>query len=202
MKKRLDEKLKKVCESVGTQAAAEKFDQLSKSIEIEYDKRVAAGMSELDAYREMLRDVDAIEELLRQTPKTAEEQAREDEKKARKEWNRKLNAIEGSIQGLWWLLTILFYFFVSIVFGGWRLTWLLFLSSSIGSIIIGMLFKYNRGVPKKELFADLHGILWLAVVALYFFVSIVFGGWRLTWLLFLLGAVLNVVLNVVQKLVD
>ena len=50
MKKQLDEKLKKVCDSIGTQAAAEKFEQLSKSIENEYDKRIANGMSELEAW--------------------------------------------------------------------------------------------------------------------------------------------------------
>ena len=141
MKKQLDEKLKKVCDNVGTQTAAEKFEQLSKSIETEYDKRVAGGMSELEAYREMLRDIDAIEELLRDMPKTEEEQRREDEKTARKKWNKKLDAIEGSVQGIWWLLTVIAYFLISMTFGGWHLTWLMFLSSSIGSIIIGMLFK-------------------------------------------------------------
>ena len=202
MKKQLDEKLKKVCDSIGTQAAAEKFEQLSKSIENEYDKRIANGMSELEAYREMLRDIDAIEELLRDMPKTEEEQRREDEKAARKKWNKKLDAIEGSIQGIWWLLTVIAYFLISFTFGGWHLTWLMFLSSSIGSIIIGMLFKYNKGVPKKKILGDLHGILWLGIVIFYFLFSFAFGGWHLTWLIFILGAVLEVIIDAVKKIID
>ena len=202
MKKQLEKKLRRVCESAGSRAAAEKFDQLSHSIETEYDKRVSAGMSELDAYREMLRDIDAIEELLRDMPKTEEEQSLEEEKKARRSWNKKLNAIEGSVQGVWWLLTVIAYFLFSIVTGLWQLSWLMFPSAAIGSIIISMLFKYNKGAPKKRVLNGLHGILWLGIVIGYFLISFASGLWHLTWLLFIVGSVIEIILDAVLKMMD
>ncbi len=202
LKEQLEKRLKKVCDSIGTQAAAEKFDSLSQSIEAEYDKRVAGGMSELDAYKEMLRDIDAIEDLLRDMKKTEEEEEQERNRKTWKKWKKKLDAIEGSVQGIWWLCTVIFYFFVSITFGHWHMTWLLFLTGSIGSIIIEMLFQYNKGVPKKKILENLHGILWLAIVVVYFGVSFLFGGWAYTWLIFVFGALVEVIADAVKKIIN
>lgn len=205
MKEHLEKKLKRVCDSIGTQAAAEKFQQLSESIDKEYDKRIAGGMSELDAYREMLRDIDAIEALLKELPKNESEKRRKSERRDEgdwKRWTKKLDSIESSIQSIMWLLTVIVFFLMSFATGRWHLTWLIFLLSSITSIIIDMLFKYNKGVPVKKLIKRLHGIMWLAISILYFFISFTFGGWAVTWLLFIVGAILDIVINAVSKMMD
>ncbi len=202
MKDQLTKKVRKVCERVGTSAALAKADEYAKAMEAEYDRRVASGMAELDAYKEFLGDLDKMEDLLRTLPETEEEAAAKGEAIARKEWNKKLSAIQGKINGIWWLLTVIFYLWFSFTFGRWHLTWLMFLSSSIGSILIDMLFDYNRGVPKKKVYGKLHEIFWLAVVIAYFLISFTFGKWHLTWLIFVLGVVVEGIVDLVKKIMD
>lgn len=202
LKTQLEKKVRALGDEMGTAAASKKAEELAVGMASEYDKKVADGMAEIDAYKALLRDMDQIEELLRELPETEEETRNSAETVSRKAWNKKLSAIEGKIHGLWWLLTLIFYFWFSFTFGKWHLTWLIFLSSSIGSILIGMLFDYNKGVPKKKVFKKLHGVLWLAVVIVYFLVSFTFGKWHLTWLIFIMGAVIESIVGLVEKIMD
>lgn len=218
MKRQLEQELRRACERAGTEAATERFDQLAASIEKEYDKRVAGGMSELDAYREMLRDIHAIEELLRETSSNgrAEEEstrgknrsleqadlaadgAREREERAR--WNRKMKVIEGAVQSIWWLLAVFFYFFISICFGHWHMTWVGFLWAAIGTLLIDMLFQYNRGRPLGRMFGHLSAMMWLALAIVYFVAGFLFRLWSLAWLVFLLGAIVQILLSTARRL--
>ena len=200
--KQLEKKVRKVCDDAGTAAAAGMADALVSQMESEYDRRTGEGEAAIDAYRALLADLGRMEEILRSLPKTESEKRAEEEMQTRKAWNRKLNAIQGKLNGLWWLLTLIMYFLVSFTFGKWHLTWLMFLSSSIGSIVIDMLFAYNKGVPKKKVFAKLHVVLWLAVVIAYFLISFACGKWHLTWLIFVLGAVIEVAAGLVGKILD
>lgn len=202
MKEQLKKRVQKICDDVGTQAAAEKADELAEGVCREYDKRIASGMAELDVYREMLRDLDKIEELVQSLPETEAEAEGKQKRLSQNAWKKKLSAIQGRINGLWWLLTVIFYFWFSFTFGNWHLTWLMFLSSAIGSIVIGMVFDFNRGVPKKKIYKKLHGILWIAVVIAYFLISFTFGKWHLTWLIFIMGAVIDMIMDLVGKIKD
>ena len=202
LKEQLEKKVRDLCGDVGTAAAAGMAEALVTQMESEYDRRTGEGEAAIDAYRALLADLGRMEEILRALPKTESEKRAEEERRTRKAWNRKLNAIQGKLNGIWWLLTVIFYFLVSFTFGKWHLTWLIFLSSSIGSIVIDMLFAYNKCVPKKKVFAKLHGILWLAVVIAYFLISFAFGKWHLTWLIFVLGTVIEVIAGLVGKMLD
>ena len=199
MKKELKKKIGSICEEIGTAAAAEQIDVLAAQAEAEFERRVAEGQSELDAYRAILADTEKIRKMLEELPETEEEE----ERKVRARNAKKMNALLDSVEAAMWLLTVVAYFAISFLFGHWHLTWLIFLSSSIGSVIFDMLRKYNRGVPlDKVMDQEFSGVLWLAIVIVYFLFSFTVGGWAwaYSWLIFILGAVIEVIRDGIRKM--
>ena len=69
MRDELNKKIRELCEDAGSQAALRMIPVLTADLDREYDKRIEAGMVELDAYRDVLRSVDRIEAMLRSLPK-------------------------------------------------------------------------------------------------------------------------------------
>lgn len=193
MKKELQKTIKQLCEEVGTAAAAEKMEDLTNDLTEEYDKRVRAGMNELDAYRDVLKNIGKIREMLEALPKTDEDTERRERETGRKNLER----ILGKISTCMWLCTVIVYFLFSFAYPGtWPYSWLIFLWSSIGQIILGMVKKVNRGRPlKKVMKGGLSGTLWLGITIIYFLLSFATGSWHLTWLIFLVGALLQTFLG-------
>ena len=192
MKKELKKKIASICEEIGTAAAAEKIDELAGQADAEFERRVAEGESELDAYRQILANTDKIREMLEALPKTIEEEEQEE----RRQNAKKINALLGTIEAAMWILTPAAYFAVSLLFGHWHLTWLMFLSSAIGSVLFDMLRKCNKGMPFEEVMhRKFSGVLWPGLVILYFLYSFTVGGWAwaYSWLIFPLGAVVEVI---------
>lgn len=188
MKKELKKTIKQLCDEVGTAAAAEKLDDLTEDLTEEYDKRVKAGMTELDAYRDVLKNINTIREMLEALPKTDEELERKDRDKGRK----KLERILEKISTCMWLCTVIVYFIFSFTYGGWHLYWLIFLWSSIGQVILDMIKKYNRGRPlKKVMKSGISNVFWIVITIIYVMISFTSGAWHLTWLIFLFGALIQ-----------
>lgn len=192
MKNELNRKIRKLCDSAGSAAAAAKYDELTKQMNADYDARIKAGMSEIDAYRDVLRDVDKIQELLNSLPKTEEDDERISLQKSYKWLSKNLSRISGCM----WIATAIVYLLFSMTYGGWGITWLIFLWTTIGQIVLNMVKKYNRGVKlKKVLKGGLSGILWIAVTILYFLFSMIVGYWHLSWLIFPFTVILQIILN-------
>lgn len=192
MKNELNRKIRKLCDSAGSAAAAAKYDELTKQMNADYDARIKAGMSEIDAYRDVLRDVDKIQELLNSLPKTEEDDERISLQKSYKWLSKNLSRISGCM----WIATAIVYLLFSMTYGGWKITWLIFLWTTIGQIVLNMVKKYNRGVKlKKVLKGGLSGILWVAVTILYFLFSMIVGYWHLSWLIFPFTVILQIILN-------
>lgn len=188
MKKELKKTIKQLCDEVGTAAAAEKLDDLTEDLTEEYDKRVKAGMTELDAYRDVLKNINTIREMLEALPKTDEELERKDRDKGRK----KLERILEKISTCMWLCTVIVYFIFSFTYGGWHLSWLIFLWSSIGQVILDMIKKYNRGRPlKKVMKSGISNVFWIIITIIYIMSSFTSGAWHLTWLIFIFGALIQ-----------
>jgi len=199
MKKQLRKKLEQIWAETETGAAAERLDELTEQVDAEFERRVAEGQSELDAYRELLGDVDKIKAMLASLPETEEDT----ERKEREKNAKKMNALLDSVEAAMWLLTVVAYFAISFLFGHWHMTWLIFLSSAIGSVLFDMLRKYNRGKPLSKVFdEEFSGVLWLGIVILYFLFSFTVGGWAwaYSWLIFILGAVIEVIRDGVRKM--
>lgn len=181
MKRELDRTVKQLCREAGSAAAAAKEDELKSSLEEQYEQRIRAGMSELDAYRDVLKNVDQIRAMLLSLPKSEAEEEQRKSEEDRKRSEKILDKISSCL----WIGTLIAYFLISFGTGLWAYTWLIFLWSSIGQNILDMVKKLGRGKPKKKVLrSGLSSILWIGVVILYFVVSFGSGLWYLTWLLF------------------
>lgn len=183
--------VKRTGEYVQSAAAAAAYEEESDRITTAYDTLVAEGKSELEAYRAMLDDIEAMKILLASIPSTEEEQARAKKTAREKKQKKDFRKMAGSMQGILWLLTVIWYFLSSFATGNWHLTWLIFLGSAAGSTLIDILVKYNEGVPLRKC-GGWHGVFWIALVMFYFWFSFNFGGWALTWLFFPAGAAVEV----------
>ncbi len=221
MKKEIEKKVKELCDEAGSAAAQEVCGSLTTNLERGYDERIRAGMSELDAYRDVLKNVDEIKAMLDALPKDSvpkdgkkpesKKESRKRDKKAKKSaeteqgsgksgWhfsNRKMNSLCAAL----WILVTIVYFLGSFMTGRWELTWLIFLWGAVGQVIMNMVKKYNRGAPLGDTIRKgLTPIMWLVLTILYFIISFGTGMWHLTWLIFLLGAIGQVLLSAIKKL--
>ena len=192
MKKEIRRKIESISNEIGSAAAAAEAERIIEDLENEYEKNLSEGMSELDAYREILINVNAIEALLRNMPKTDAEVKRDERKKNAAKLKKKLDKVSSVL----WLATVLIYFLFSFTVGYWHLSWLIFLYATIGQIIIGMVQNYNSGKSLKHTLRDgLSGILWLGTVIVYFLFSFTVGYWHLTWLIFIVATIVQIILT-------
>lgn len=202
MKKELDKKIKQICDEVGGAAAEAKLDDVTKIMNDQYDKIIESGKSELDAYRAILSDTEKIREMFNSIPKGEQKRKAqgEREKSSGKKKNKKENGILDTIETSMWLLIVIFYFLFSMKFGHWNLSWLVFLWGSIGSVLIGMVKKYNRGESlRRTMKKGISKIMWLYIVIIYFAGSFIFGGWAVSWVIFLVGALAEIILNAIFR---
>ncbi len=187
--------VKRTGEFVQSAQAAAVYEEESKKIAAEYDRLVAQGMTELEAYRAMLSDIEAMKAALAAVSAAAEAEAEtaRNAEKAASQKKKSFRKLAGSMQAILWLLTPLWYFVYSAVSGNWHLSWLTFLGSAAGSVLIDILVKYHEGKPLKEC-AGWHGVFWIVLTMAYFVVSFQLGGiaWAFTWMLFPAGAAVEV----------
>ena len=184
MKKEIEKRVAALCAEAGTKAAAEAEDGIVERLCGEYDELMAGGDDEITAYREILTKLDKVREELDRLPRTEEEA--EAEGKRRK--YRSLGTVLNEISFIMWAVVLTTYFYVSIRFGYWHITWLMFLWALWGQTILEMISKYNKGKPIPQILrAGLTVILWLIVLITYFLVSFFTGAWHLTWIIFLVG---------------
>lgn len=172
------------------------YEEESAKITEHYDRMVADGMTELEAYKALLNDINIMRLKLlavqaEEAAAAAEKQASETAKTEKKQKNKKLRRLAGGMHAILWLLTPIWYLLSSFFTGDWHMTWLLFLGSAIGSILLDIVVKYNEGMPLHK-HGGWHGIFWIGLVMFYFWFSFTFGHWALTWLLFPAGAVVEV----------
>ena len=99
---------------------------------------------------------------------------------------------------LYWIAAALL-FFAGCSFGLWMYAWLVFpLFGALSDIIVGCvrMAKGGRGGLRA-----MSGLLWLAILVGYVYLTVVTGAWLVTWLLFPIGAALRGVLSGIYELV-
>ena len=196
MKKQLKHEINKLYEEYdGVSAAyAPKVDTIEEMTD-DFDNMVESGMTELEAYQTLYKDVERMRIVLEKLPLTGCEKAEEADRSARREFYKWLKKLRGNMESIQWLLTTMLYFLISFRFGHWHMTWLLFVGGSMGSILLDMLMKYNHGVPLGKQKGSWSALLWLATVILYFLISFTFGHWHLTWMIFLAATILQILIG-------
>ena len=192
MKNELNKKIKELCDSAGTEAARAMAYELTVDLDRKFDDRVAAGMSELDAYRDVLKNVDKIEEMLRAIPVSDAEIAMRNHREAA----QNLDFYLGRTSAVMWVSTVIAFFLVGSTTSQWGLALLAFLWTTIGQILLGMVKRYNRS--RRLMRAMRHGfsaILWVGTVMLYFLIGAGAGIWGSTLLLFPFAAIAQILLS-------
>ena len=199
MKRQLKREIERIKEEFSHGAAQAAMKEAAAEIEAEFDALVDTGKSQLEAYRQVLKDVEKMRTMVANMPKTKEEVQAEEEKKQTKAWNRKVNAIHGSFEALMWMGTVILYFLISFLFGHWHLTWLIFLSASMGSILLHIVSEYLKGKPLSAQMDEWRGLMWLGITVIYFLFSFLRGGWSWTWLIFIAGALAETLIDTIEK---
>lgn len=94
---------------------------------------------------------------------------------------------------IFWPLVIAACFLVGILFGGrvWRYTWLIIIAACVVQAMVTFFFAKTPNDKKGAL----SGSLWLLIVAVYLACSFSSGLWRYTWILFLIGAALQCLID-------
>lgn len=211
MKDELNRKIKELCDEAGSASAAAMAPRLVSDLDAEYDKRVTAGMSELDAYRDVLRSVDRIRAMLRALPQDApreEKQTRTAASETDDDWDpladfsermagrKTLEFYIEKASALLWVGTSLVYFLWSLAFGGWHYTWLIFLWATLGQIVLSAAEEYNRHLNlRKTMHSTLSGCLWVGAVIAFFLAGFGLHLWRFSWLVFLAATVVQILLG-------
>ena len=137
MKKEIRRNIKAISDKVGTAAAEAEAERSIEDLENDYDSKVASGQSELEAYRSILSNTQAIEELLSSMPKTEEEIAGEERRAGRKAGMKRLD----TVSTVMWRLSGIVYFVVSFKFSNWHISWLIFVAAAIVQVIIDAITK-------------------------------------------------------------
>ncbi len=217
MKDELNRKIRELCDAAGSSSAAAMAPVLTADMDREYDRRIRAGMSELDAYRDVLRSVDRIEAMLRALPKdnvsagTRSAPATDDppesgrpatpegeEAYSRSEGIKTLKFYTEKASSLLWVGTTLLYFLWSFVFGGWGYTWLIFLWATLGQILLSAAVDHNRNHRRnvrKTMHDSLSGCLWVGAVIVFFLAGLGLHLWQLSWLVFLAATIVQILME-------
>ncbi len=189
MDREIKRKIDEICNEVGSAAADEASQEIIEELLKGYGERVKAGMSELNAYRDVLKNIESIEEMLDSLTRTEDEQ-----RKKRQKANYKNNAATvDKLSRLWWSLVLLA--FAALLSVGVGMSWLMFLWGAIGQTFFGMIKQYNKGKAlKKVLKSGLSKVLWLAVLILFFCIVAIYDVGSL--IPFAIGVVLQVIVNI------
>lgn len=179
-------------------------DRLTGEAEAEYDRIVASGRTDLEAYRgaveKVMPELNRSVVLLKGTGGGTDADGSSDKKEEEKDPEKEaISALESTAHAVLWLVTVAAYFAISFIFGHWNITWIMFLSAAAGSVVINMVFALNRGRTIVDEWDNLNGIVWLLTIGVYFLVSFLTGKWAFTWLIFIAAIAATVILDAVKK---
>lgn len=192
MKKRIPEQIESELARAGVTLTPEEMHDAEKRAEELYDAAVSDGRDQIDAYRAAMNDFDAY-----LAARTAHRTAPDSDPSG--ETAHAFSSIAGTLNTVMWLAGVMLYFLISFIFGGWHLTWLIFISAAAGSVIIEMIGELERGASRRAIAKSGTAVMWLAAVIVYFLASFIFGGWHLTWLIFVAAAAATVIINTLMK---
>ncbi len=199
IKSHFEKQLQRFGASKDAPGYAEALDGFSAEAEKLYDEKVAAGIADLDAYRSAVETVmPRIKEAAAGLKAPVSETKPAEEKRPK---NDGLASVEEAAHTSFWLITAAAYFIVSFLTKRWNVTWVIWLGGAVGSMVIDAVFDLNRGKPVSKIWSNLEGAHWLIILIVYFTVSFLTHKWGVTWIIFLIGALISAVLEAVKKVV-
>ncbi len=178
-------------------------EELLANLEEKYADLLAEGYSETDAYASVITGLGDAEELIASLSREPEprDYASED--------LRAQTAQIVSTSAFLYCLSIAAFLLVRMVLGntlGWVAFWVVAGFATAQTVYHLMTHpEIVRGFSRlprkrrKQLRGTISSILWLSTVILYFVISFAFGGWALSWLIFLVSAILEQIITLLFK---
>ena len=202
-------------------AVNELHDEILSNLEARYDDCIKAGMSPQRAYTAVVGTMGDIAPLIEQVSGTGVHEIGIFEKTSPKSklfekysyvfTDENVKSIKGAAVSLLWLGIVIVYFAFSFLFGGWALSWLIFVAGaaitvgiSMGSKIMRLSKKGDTPEIRVKMLKSIRGgasaIMWLMIVIVYFIFSFISGWWSVSWLIFIVGAAAQIILDLVFKI--
>lgn len=205
-----------------TQPVKELHDEILTNLSERYDDCIAAGMSPQRAYTAVIDTMGDINSLIEQVSgngvhsvglfEQASPKKRLFEKYKDYFTEDDVKTIKGAAVSIMWLLIVIIYFVFSFLFRAWAWSWVIFIvgaAINTGISIFGKLseLKKKGDSPKNKIKmlkvgeGGVSTIMWLSIVIVYLVISSVFRIWHISWLIFIFGAIMQIVLSTVFKIV-
>jgi hypothetical protein len=197
-----------------TRQAADVKEELLANLQAKYEDMINQGKSESDAFDSVISGIGDIRSLLGEKPQYNTRVVTE---------KRKSSSILKAVATGLLIIAIIPTLVLSAIFTGTWLDWLIpipFVSmAAIATVLLIIGFsigpkKYVKGDDtfveeykekvsgnsrSERLNGAISSTLWTAIVVLYLFVSFITGAWHITWLIFIIGALVQ---NVIKYLFD
>lgn len=202
-------------------ALDELHDEILSNLTERYDDCINAGMSPQRAYTAVIGTMGDVSGLIRQVSGSGVHEtglfekispkSRLFEKYAYVFTEDNLKSIKGAVISLMWLAIVILYFLISFLYGGWIFTWLIFIVGAALTVAVNMgvnIIRCSREGDAPEsrikLLSVIQGgvtaIMWMAIVVLYFIGSFASSRWEISWLIFIVGAAVQIILNLAFKI--
>ena len=120
-----------------------------------------------------------------------------------------IKAIKNAAITVMWLLIVVLYFLINYNNDCWDYSWLIFIvgaALTVGFNMFGNVIRISRNDDTesrikllKKIRSGVTAIMWLAIVFFYFAISFNSRGWDISWLIFILGAATQIVVNTIIK---
>lgn len=201
----------------------ELHDEILSNLEERYDDCIAGGMTPQRAYTAVVGTMGDIGKLIRRVseenkhPGGLFERSSPTGKGIFKKYSyiftdKNLKIIKRSAIAVMWILLVAFYFMISFHTDQWDFTWVVFLVGAGLNVAINMagdIARFSRSGDSSEsrvkilksIQGSMSGILWLATT-FFFFMIVESHNYMVdrAWIIFILAAAVQVVLNAVMKI--
>lgn len=204
-------------EAPKTRKAYELQDELIANLTEKYNDFIEIGKSQEEAYNSVIASIGDVDELIRGLNQNDVLNNEKMEEERRKTALVVSGAVGGYILSLISIILLTEVFRVDgvisvsiflLIAGGSTCTLIYHFMSKpkyrrADETIVEEFKEWKRGNSRKhQIYKSVVSIMWPLITATYFFVSFVFGTWAYSWIIFILGAVLQQIIRLIFDLTD
>ena len=201
-------------------AVSELREEILSNLEARYDDCINAGMTPQRAYAAVIGTMGDVSGLITQVSGSGfhEEGLFEKSSPRSRLMNKyayvfkesNIKAMKNAAISVMWLLIVVFYFMMNYHNSCWDTSWLIFIvgaALTVGFNMIGSIIRISRRDDTesrikllRKIRSSVSAIMWLAIVFFYFLISFESHGmWDISWLIFIVGAAVQIVVNTIFK---
>lgn len=195
-----------------TREAMELKEEIENNVSDKYDKLVAGGLDEEQAFSKAIASIGNVDELLDELKRSAEKAAFTDDDKKQTEEKKKwclMRSIFRAVAIMLFILGPIALIFISEVKSDevGLLAMFLCIATGVGILVFLSSFESKAGEngednikqsfseyrnhykPKRRLFRKMKSLVWLCAVVVYFLISFSTRRWDITWITFIIAGI-------------